>query len=229
MNLKTVLTVSRRVVLLGGLASLPVLGDLRVEQWQGGGAGSGGFTAADSAIASRSPDISATSALVDFSDAGQSGAIAGSNAWPLAVSLGQSGEGATANSDFAARITGLLNISVADTYRFQTYNDDGVRLRIGGTTVINDNSYHAANYFTGSIFLNPGSYAVDLLFFEAGGQATLEFAMARSTGSFALVGSLAGTSTSVAPVPEPSTWAAAIAGIGIGLATWRRARNRSNA
>ena len=229
MNSKTAQTKILRMALLGGLAALPVLGDLRVEQWQGSGAGSGGFTAADAAIASRSPDISVTSSLIDYSDAGQSGAIAGSNPWPLAVSLGQSGENATANSDFAARITGLLNISVADTYRFQTYNDDGVRLRIGGTTVINDNSYHAAGYFTGSIFLNPGSYAVDLLFFEAGGQATLEFAMARSTGAYALVGNLAGTSTSVAAVPETSTWAAGIAMVGIGAAAWRRARARKTA
>ena len=198
--------------------------DLLVQQWQGSNAGWGGLAGVDAAISLRTPTISAVASVIDYTDdpTGFQGEIAGNNPWPLAVALGQSGTGATANSDFAARITGLLNISVADTYRFRTYSDDGVRLRINGTMVFQDDTYHPVQVNNGSIFLSPGAHLVDLVFFEGGGEASLEFSMAGSTGSFALVGLLPGTSTSPNAVPEPSTYAALVAVAGIGAAAWRR-------
>jgi len=200
---------------------------LLVQQWQGSNAGWGGLAGVDAAISLRSPTISAVASVIDYTDdpLGFQGEITGNSPWPLAVSLGQTGTGATANSDFAARISGLLNISVADTYRFRTYSDDGVRLRINGTTVIQDDTYHAEQVNNGSIFLSPGAYLVDLVFFEGGGEASLEFSMAGSTGNFALVGLLPGTSTSPSAVPEPSTYAALVAVAGIGAAAWRRRRS----
>ena len=202
---------------------------LLVEQWQGGGAGSNGLSGVDSVIASRLPSISQSYTIIDFTDdpAGFVGEIPGSSQWPLAVSLGQSGSGATANNDFAARISGLLTISIADTYAFRTYSDDGVRLRVGGATVISDNGYHPEQINNGSLFLNPGSYLIDLIFFEGGGEASLEFTMARGNGAFGLVGTLAGTSTQVQAVPEPSTWAAGIIVAGMVTGTFWRARRRS--
>lgn len=200
---------------------------LLVQQWQGSNAGWGGLAGVDAAISLRTPNISAVASVIDYTDdpTGFQGEIPGNSPWPLAVSLGQSGTGATANSDFAARISGLLNISVADSYRFRTYSDDGVRLRINGTTVIQDDTYHPEQVNNGSIFLSPGAYLVDLVFFEGGGEASLEFSMAGSTGNFALVGLLPGTSTSVNPVPEPSTYGALVAAAGVGAAAWRRRRS----
>jgi hypothetical protein len=200
---------------------------LQVQQWQGSNAGWGGLSGVDTAISLRSPDITAVANVIDYTDdpSGFQGEIAGNSPWPLAVSLLQTGTGATANSDFAARISGLLNVSVADTYRFRTYSDDGVRLRVNGTTVIQDDTYHPEQVNNGSIFLSPGAYLVDLVFFEGGGEASLEFLMAGSTGNFALVGQLPGTSTSLNAVPEPSTYAAIVAAAGIGAAAWRRRRS----
>jgi PA14 domain len=98
----------------------------------------------DATIASRAADITEFWDVIDFTDdpGGFAGEIPGSSPWPLAKRAGVAGTGATLNNNFCARISGVINISAADTYRFRTYSDDGVRLRVGGTTVINDNSYH---------------------------------------------------------------------------------------
>jgi hypothetical protein len=221
--------ITKGLVLSAVLAGTSLVGQasLLVQQWQGSNAGWGGLAGVDAAISLRTPTISSVASVIDYTDdpSGFQGEIAGNSPWPLAVSLGQSGTGATSNSDFAARISGLLNISVADTYRFRTYSDDGVRLRINGTTVFQDDTYHPEQVNNGSIFLSPGAYLVDLVFFEGGGEASLEFSMAGSTGNFALVGLLPGTSTSPNAVPEPSTYAALVAVAGIGAAAWRRRRS----
>ena len=211
-------------LLLTGLISIPARADLLVEQWQGGGAGQNGLSGVDAVIASRPPDVSGLWAIIDFTDdpAGFAGEIPGSNPWPLATLLGQSGTGATANTDFAARITTSLTISVADTYRFRTYSDDGVRLRIAGSDVILDNGYHPESPNNGSIFLNPGTYPLELVFFEGGGEASLEFTVAQGNGPFGHVGAIGGP-VSVSAVPEPSTWAAGAAlMLMIGGAWYRR-------
>jgi PA14 domain len=175
---------------------------------------------ADAAIASRAADVSAVWSVIDFTDdLGFAGDVSGSNPWPLATALGQSGANAPANTDFAARISGFLNIAVADTYTFKTLNDDGVRLRIGGNTVISDNGYHPELPFTGSLFLNPGAYALELIFFEQFGEASLEFAVAQGQGAFGLVGAPGGPTTSPTAVPTP----ALLPGLmGIGMAMWRK-------
>lgn len=207
--------------------TVPAHGGLLVEQWQGGGAGSGGLAGADAVIASRAPDVSSIWDIIDFTDdpGGFAGEIPGSNPWPLATKFLQSGTSATANTDFAARISGTLNITVADTYRFRTYSDDGVRLKVGTTVVISDNGYHPEQVNTGNIFLNPGSYLIDLIFFEGGGEASLEFTMAQGSGAFGHVGALPGIPTVAPSVPEASAGAAAVVICGLGaFASWRCGR-----
>jgi PA14 domain len=216
-------------LLLTGLISIPARADLLVEQWQGGGAGQNGLAGVDAVIASRPPDVSGLWAVIDFTDdpAGFAGEIPGSNPWPLATLLGQSGTGATANTDFAARISCSLTISVADTYKFRTYSDDGVRLRIGASTVILDNGYHPESPNDGSIFLNPGTYPLELVFFEGGGEASLEFTVAQGSGPYGHVGGIGGP-VAVSAVPEASTWAAGAAVlVAIGGAWFRRRQSEA--
>ncbi len=197
---------------------------LLVEQWQGGG--TTGLAGADAMIASRPADVSGIWEIIDFTDdpGGFAGLIPGSNPWPLATLREQSGTSATANNNFVARISGTLNVTIADTYTFRTFNDDGVRLRVGSTAVITDNSYHPEQQYTGSIFLNPGPHLIDLIFFENNGEASLEFSMAQGNNPFGHVGALPGIETLAPAVPEASTWAAGLALAGVGVATWRQAR-----
>lgn len=183
--------------LLGAMIPSTAKASLLVEQWMG--AGNTGLAGVDAAIASRPADYSGIYNIIDFTDdpAGFAGLIPGSVFWPSAGGLNL-GTGHPLNTNFGARVSGSIFISMADTYTFRTFADDGVRLRIGGTTVILDNSYHPEAQFTGSIFLTPGTYALDLIFFEGGGEASLEFAVQQGTGPFGHVGALGGpTSTSV--------------------------------
>jgi len=180
---------------------------LLLEQWQGGGAGFSGLAGADAAIAGRLADASGYYSIIDFTDdpGGFAGEIPGSVPWPLDP----------ANDDFAARVSGLLSITTADTYYFRTYADDGVRLRVNGTTIIEDDTYHPEIPLVGSIFLGPGTYAIDLVFFEGGGEASLEFSMAQGSaeGPYGHVGNFEGTTTSA--VPEASTWFAGAVLVGM--------------
>jgi hypothetical protein len=113
-----------------------------------------------------------------------------------------SGTGDPLNNNFCARITTNLTITVQDIYNFRTFSDDGVRLRVGGVDVIVDNNYHPEVAFTGSILLTPGTYAIDLVFFEDGGEASLEFTMSQGNGPFGHVGGEGNPGTTVPGTPN---------------------------
>ncbi len=196
-----------------------------VQQWQGGGAGLNGLAGADAAIASRPADVSEYWSVIDFTDdpAGFAGLIPGSSRWPLATLRGQSGTAATANSDFAALISGSFTVGSADNFTFRTYADDGVRLRVDGNTVILDNTYHAEMQLLGSIFLSAGTHTFDLVFFEGGGEASLEFSVAQGSGSFGHVGG-AGLPTEARSTPDAGA-TVSLFGMALGGLAWFRRRS----
>ena len=106
---------------------------------------------------------------------------------------------------FFARITADFSVATADTYTFRTYNDDGVFLRIDNTLVISDTGYHPEQPFNGSIALSPGNHSIEMFFFEYGGEASLEFSVRNSTGSFGLVGASGGGLGGVAQLTDSGT------------------------
>ncbi len=156
-------------------------------------------------------NIASSSALwgaIDFTDDpdGFAGDIAGSNPWPSAN--GAIGTGQAINQTFFAKITGDFFTSVADTYFFQTYNDDGVFVFIDGELVIDDSSLHPERRFEGSKSLDVGSHSVELYFFENSGEASLEFSIADSSRNFMHFNDPQGAvSLTATSVPEPSTLA----------------------
>lgn len=77
-------------------------------------------------------------------------------------------------NNFALHATCQLTIPVAGDYTFGTNNDDGLRLIVGGTPVITDDSTHATANFYGTVNLPTGVHALDLVFFEFGGGASVE-------------------------------------------------------
>ena len=159
--------------------------------------------------------------VIDFTDdpAGFAGAIPGSSPWPSAngTNLGNSHP---LNNTFFARITGEFFTNTADTYFFQTFNDDGVFVFIDGELVINDPNEHPETRFEGSKLLGVGSHSVELYFFENGGEASLEFSVADSSRVFTHFNDPLGATTLVAAVPEPSTLAIFALGL-MGLASRR--------
>jgi hypothetical protein len=220
---------SLTTILIGcaALSGLQARADLLVEQWQTPTGVFGGIAGVETAIAGGPADISELWSIIDFTDdpAGFAGDIPGSVAWPAATAAGVSGTGNPVNDFFGARISGLINITAADTYTFKTYADDGVRLRVGGTTVITDNTYHPEQTRFGSIALTPGSYAIELLFFEGGGEASLEFQVQQGTGPFGHVGGVGGPTT----VPTVPDGGSTLALLGVGAALLGVARRKTSA
>ena len=77
------------------------------------------------------------------------------------------------NSDyFAARWSGQVLPLYSETYTFITYSDDGIRLWINGTQIINNWADHTPTTDTGTITLVAGvKYDIVLEFYENSGQA----------------------------------------------------------
>ena len=86
------------------------------------------------------------------------------------------------DNDFAIRATGTIVIPETGTWTFGTNSDDGARLRIDGSNVINDDSLHAPQNRFGQRTLTAGTHSIELIFFERGGGAEVELFAAK--GSF---------------------------------------------
>lgn len=89
-------------------------------------------------------------------------------------STGTPGSG-IGQDNFTACWSGKIVPCYSENYTFRTYSDDGVRLTINGTTVVENWTDHAQTYNTGSIDLVAGQpYDIVLEFYEKGGYARME-------------------------------------------------------
>ena len=77
--------------------------------------------------------------------------------------------------DFALRFTGYIRVPHDGIYTFYTSSDDGSRLDIGGEPVVDNDGLHGANEQAGTAALRAGTHPIAVTFFEAGGNALLEF------------------------------------------------------
>ncbi len=75
---------------------------------------------------------------------------------------------------FAGQVTGNLTVTESDYYSFVAVSDDGVRLTINNQVVLEDDDSHPPKQTVGSIFLDPGVYPVEVLYFQDFGGATVE-------------------------------------------------------
>jgi len=97
------------------------------------------------------------------------------------------------DDDFAIRATGTILIPTSGTWTFGINSDDGARLRIGGQTVINDNTLHGAQDTFEQITLDAGEHDIELIYFERGGGAEVElFAASGNRSSFSSAFELVG-------------------------------------
>jgi len=79
------------------------------------------------------------------------------------------------NDDFSVRWSGQIQPLSTTTYTFRTKSDDGVRLRVNGTQIINNWDDHSWEYDYGTINLTAGvKYDIVLEYYERGGQAVAE-------------------------------------------------------
>jgi hypothetical protein len=119
--------------------------------------------------------------------------------------------GATDTDDFAVVGTGFLQVTTEGDYKFGSLSDDGGRLIIDGTTVINDDTLHGAGFpgdvKSGTIHLAAGFHPIEYMWFERAGGASGElFLLDANNEPIALVGDeFFGGLRVVQQVPEPST------------------------
>lgn len=86
---------------------------------------------------------------------------------------GQADLNLTYRSDqFGLQFKGYVNVPSDGVYTFYTYSDDGSKLFIGTTEVVNNDGGHAEQERSGTIGLKAGKHAITIPYFEgSGGQA----------------------------------------------------------
>lgn len=84
-------------------------------------------------------------------------------------------EGFAGRADgFCVRLEGFFHAPVAGTYRFDLASDDGSRLLVDGTRVVDADGIHPHSGAGGEIELAAGVHGIVIEFFEAAGQCSLE-------------------------------------------------------
>ena len=104
---------------------------------------------------------------------------------------------AWALNDYVYRATGTFSLATAAVWTFGLNSDDGGRIVIDGTTVMDDASLHGPLDHTGTVSLAAGSHTFDVFFWERGGGDEGEFYAAQGsfsgwTAAMRLVGDTAG-------------------------------------
>ncbi len=73
--------------------------------------------------------------------------------------------------DFAARWTGEVTIPISAEWTFYTATDDGQRLWVNDQQLIDDWNNHGTTEVSGTIYLEAGTYPIEMHYFEAVGGA----------------------------------------------------------
>jgi|GEM_PF-3358046 len=105
---------------------------------------------------------------------------------------------------FLVTIDGSFEITLGGNYTFQAFHDDGVRVSVNNTQVINSPLPTPPISSFGTIFLSAGFHNLSVLYFERFTQAELQISLARGAG--VTNSSFFNTITFAAPqpIPEPS-------------------------
>ncbi|MEO1575894.1 MAG: PA14 domain-containing protein, partial [Pseudomonadota bacterium] len=86
---------------------------------------------------------------------------------------------------FGLVFTHTLEVPAPTTYEFRTVSDDGSKLFIGDTLVVNNDGLHGPRGINGQIFLAPGTYDLRVEFFEKFGGQVLDVTYRPQNGDFA--------------------------------------------
>ncbi|MBO9436727.1 hypothetical protein J7394_21165, partial [Ruegeria sp. R13_0] len=78
------------------------------------------------------------------------------------------------SDNFAARYTGNLNVAQGGVYTFYLTSDDGSALYIDGQPVIDNDGLHWFEEQSVTLDLSEGAHEIEVLYFEQGGEATLQ-------------------------------------------------------
>jgi hypothetical protein len=121
-------------------------------------------------------------------------------------------------STFILEAAGRFRVAEAGEYTFRVRHDDGTRLTINGQNIIDFPKLTPPRTSYGSLYLNEGLNDLSSLFFENGGQAVFEVAIASGSN----VRDLRAFSLVTAAIPEPATWLMMILGFSVVGAAHKR-------
>ncbi|WP_179374855.1 PA14 domain-containing protein [Winogradskyella wichelsiae] len=91
------------------------------------------------------------------------------------------------SDNFAIRYTGFITINTDEIYTFYTTSDDGSKLFIDGSEIVDNDGLHSTQERSGTIALTPGTYPITILFFERNGQESLSVSYSSATISKKLI------------------------------------------
>lgn len=105
---------------------------------------------------------------------------------------------------FSVRWTGRISVPVSGNYTFTSLVDDGVRLWVNGSLVIDDWNSGSAREKSGNISLNSGTrYDIKMEYYEAGGHATAKLYWSGPGFTKQIIPSSAFSDTTLPPPPAP--------------------------
>ena len=76
--------------------------------------------------------------------------------------------------EFAVRLSGLLQVATDGVYQFELVSDDGSRLWLADTLVVDHDGLHSARAKHGMVALAAGYHPIRIEYFQAGGGKVLE-------------------------------------------------------
>jgi hypothetical protein len=121
------------------------------------------------------------------------------------------------DTQFGLRFRGYINVPADGQYTFYTTSDDGSKLLIGNTEVVNNDGVHGSQEKSGTIGLKAGKHAITVLFFQGTSGYDLKVSYAGPGVSKQLVPASAwfrvGTSTPTPTLRDPENPADAVAGL----------------
>ncbi|PRY35681.1 family 16 glycoside hydrolase [Umezawaea tangerina] len=106
---------------------------------------------------------------------------------------------------FVSEVTGNINITTAGSYQFRLTSDDGSRLSVDGTIVIDNDGLHGPTAVTGTVTLATGYHSLRIEQFEnvGGQQITLDWQPPGSSGFVLVPASVLSTDAGVVRVTAP--------------------------
>ena len=108
-------------------------------------------------------------------------------------------------NDFVAHLDGFLHVRRAGTHRFYLSSDDGSRLVVKETTVVENDGIHPHTERQGAIDLAVGVHPIRIEYFEAGGQQSLTLDVtAPGIGRISALGLVTPQSDGTPHAPPPS-------------------------
>lgn len=121
-------------------------------------------------------------------------------------------------ADFGADAQGTLDVATTGTYTFHLSSDDGSKVFIDGSLLIDRGGPHGPSTTDGTLALTAGLHTFEVQFFECcGGPSGLDFSIPLGTTISSPGDGVRGA------IPEPASWALLIVGFGgLGAALRRR-------